>query len=355
MQDQDGFDFTYVGDKIRLDLDDRSPGLTCLDLVCIHIGENDIQPAENPFNVGNEAYGMPSYTPGVDSGYYIWRDEGTDIWHIRWSEGSIYKRNYAGILSTHHPVTNITLIDFEHAVHPNGQVMLWRNEGNGIFSKLLSQEIGLGSPGNFRTANWVDFDNDGWLDIFLGDQGNLQNGNGLNRLFFNNRDGTFTDVSTAVGFTSGSEGGTNVSAWGDFDQNGFLDLVVENGGWGGTVIGKWPFNKSNHQLFRNEGNNNHWLRLNLVGQTSNKDGLGAVVRVTSGSHTQVRSNTDGSVAKSQDGHPLHFGLGNRPLVEIITINWPSGIHQILTDIPANQVITVIEPIVVDIFMPFIVK
>jgi hypothetical protein len=148
-----------------------------------------------------------------------------------------------------------------------------------------------------------------------------------------------------VGLEGTTEGGTNVSAWADYDQNGFLDLFVENGGYGGGgAKGKWPFDKGPQQLFRNEGNDNHWLQLELFGQISNREGLGAVVHVTAGGRTQVQTHTDGTVAKCQDGSSLHFGLGDRTVVDSIVIDWPSGTHQELTDVPADQVLTIVEPI-----------
>jgi hypothetical protein len=339
--DQDGFDLEVAGSEVRFELDIRSPGVICDNQACIHIGAEGKQPTTNPFDVGAEGYGMPSYEPGADSGYYIWRDEGTDLWHVRWSESSDWKRNYAGIVSTHFAVTSVVPIDMEDPTPPDGRGWLWRNDGDGSFSKL-SAEVGLDALGNYRSANWVDFDNDGWLDLFVADQGNLQHGNGPNHLFHNKGDGTFEDVGPLVGIVGTTEGGTNVSAWADYDRNGFLDLFTENGGFGGQVIGKWPFNKGPHQMLRNEGNSNHWLQLELVGKFSNREGLGAVVQVKAGGRTQIQTHTDGSVAKCQDGSSLHFGLGQSTLVDSIIIHWPSGIRQILTDVAVDQQLTIIE-------------
>jgi PKD repeat protein len=338
--DEDGFDLEVAGQTISLELELLQVG--CLNLSCIHIGANDIQPTSNPFEVGAEANGTPDYSPGVDSGYYIWRDEGTDIWHVRWSDGIGWKRSYAGIVTTTEPILSSTATDMELPPPLSGNALLWRNEGDGTFTEL-SAEAGLSAPGNYRSANWIDFDNDGWLDLFVADQGTLQSGNGSNHLFHNSSDGTFEDVSALVGLEGTTEGGTNVSAWADYDRNGFLDLFVMNGGYGGNWYGKWPFDKGPQQLFRNEGNTNHWLQLKLVGQISNRQGLGAIVRVAVGVRTWVQTHTDGSVAKCQDASSLHFGLGESTIVDSIVIDWPSGVHQVLTDVSVDQYLTIEEP------------
>jgi hypothetical protein len=343
-RDQDGFDLEVAGREQKFQLEAwRSD---CLDLSCIHIGADGSSPATNPFKVGWEAFGTPVYTPGVSSGYYIWRDAGTDLWHVRWSDPGPLPMSYSGIVTTRGPIIDVVLIDMEPPPPLSGMVLLWRNEGDGTFTKV-SAEAGLDAPGSYGAGNWVDFDNDGWLDLFVVDKGTLQSGNGPNHLFRNNGDGTFEDVAALVGVTGTTEGGSNVSAWADFDRNGFLDLFTMNGAFGGGPwLDKWPFDEGPNQLFRNEGNANHWLQLELVGRLSNRSGLGAVVSLSAGGRTQVQTRTDGLVAFCQDGGPQQFGLGDSTMVDSIVIDWPSGASQVLTDVSADQRLTVVEPVVV---------
>jgi hypothetical protein len=200
----------------------------------------------------------------------------------------------------------------------------------------------------------VDFDNDGWLDLFVVDKGDFQTGNNPNHLFWNLGDGTFRDVAEQVGVGGTDERSCNVAAWADFDRNGFLDVFTMNGAFGGN----WPFDKGPNQLFRNEGNKNHWLQVELVGSQSNRQGIGAIVRLESGGRTQVRVRTDGAVGYCQDSSTMQFGLGNSTTVDSITIEWPSRITpvQVLTNVGIDQRLTVIEPKPAGmIYLPYIQK
>ena len=347
--EEDGFDLEVAGDQLTFELELRGPD-DCTTHACIHIGGDGHPPTTNPFTVGLEAVGTPVYTPGISSGYYIWRDAGTDLWHVRMSHPGYFK--YGGIVTASSPFSSFVPVDLEPPP-PLGEAMLWCNEGDGTFTEVTT-EAGMDVPGNYRAANWVDFDNDGWLDLFAVDRGNLEIGNPSNHLFRNSGDGTFQDVAALVGVEGTTEGGANVSAWADLDQDGFLDLFTQNGGF----LGLWPFNEGGpNQLFRNEGNANHWIQLKLVGVFSNRSGLGAVVRLSAGGRTQVQIHTDGVDAYSQNGDSLHFGLGESTVVDSIVIDWPSGIHQVLTDVPVDQQLTIVEPTseTYDVYLPLILR
>lgn len=156
-----------------------------------------------------------------------------------------------------------------------------------------------------------------------------------NFLYRNNGDGTFTRV------TDGSvvnDGGVSLGCgWGDYTNNGFLDLFVGNG-W---VVGNHP-----NFLYRNNGNDNAWLRVRSVGTVSNRSAIGAKLRVlaTIGGQSlwQLRHiNTgDGFSGNELDAH---FGLGDATHVEVLRIEWPSGIVQEFRDVPAKQLLKVTEP------------
>jgi hypothetical protein len=124
--------------------------------------------------------------------------------------------------------------------------------------------------------------------------------------------------------------------WADFDNDGFPDLVVANTyqANGGMFI------------YRNNGNANHWLNLGLVGTVSNRSAIGAKVRLlaTIGGKTfwQLRE-ISGYCSRAQPDPRALFGLGDATTVEVLRIEWPSGIVQELTNLPANQFLTVTEP------------
>ena len=121
------------------------------------------------------------------------------------------------------------------------------------------------------------------------------------------------------------------SAAGDYDGDGDMDLLILN------------LNARARLLQNDGGNSRNWIMIHLVGTESNRDGIGARVRVTAGGATQTRLRVSTSGYLSQSDHRLHFGLGDATQVSAIDILWPSGKTQRLEDVAVNQVITVTEP------------
>ena len=203
---------------------------------------------------------------------------------------------------------------------------LYRNNGDGTFTKITQGEI-VNTAAQSLAAAWGDYDNDGFVDLFVA---NGRTGMNANFLYRNNGDETFTRVTNVSPATT--LGTWHGAAWGDFDNDGFLDLFAAN--WG-----------SPNALFRNDGNSNAWLKVKLHGTVSNRSGIGAKVRVraTIGGVTrwQLRqvSGGDGVI---QNSILAHFGLGDATNVEVLRIEWPSGIVQELTNIAARQLLTIKE-------------
>ena len=221
---------------------------------------------------------------------------------------------------------------------------LLRNNGNGTFSDV-SAEAGIDTTTNTWAAVWGDYDNDGFLDLFVTRPGTGSIGLGnANILYHNNGNGTFTDVAAAAGVAlqdNLSSSAHKVAAWADYNNDGFLDLLIKDGIGAEGDFG--PETTGLHRLFKNNGNSNHFIKVKLVGVQSNRDGIGARVTVNSGRLIVFRENNGGGGGEeaSQSSEPLHFGIG-RARAASVTVVWPSGIIDTLPSVTANSTITVVE-------------
>jgi hypothetical protein len=215
-----------------------------------------------------------------------------------------------------------------------GASAIFRNDGNGGWEALFGV-LPAGQPARAETSTWGDYDNDGWLDLFLPRTNASDVGEDRNdSLWRNNGDGTFTQVF-AGSVTSDGFGSSHGAAWGDFDNDGFLDLAV-------AALG----GSDQNRLFRNTGNSNRWLLVNLIGTKSNRSAIGAKVRLTARirgeTRTQYREKGTGA-GSGQNDPRVHFGLGDATRIETLDIEWPSGGKQTLSQVAANQILTVTEP------------
>jgi enediyne biosynthesis protein E4 len=206
---------------------------------------------------------------------------------------------------------------------------LLHNNRDNTFSQVqqapFTTDTGLANSGA-----WGDYDNDGWLDLFVSEGNDT-----VNRLYHNNGDGTFSRV--LAGPIASDVGRCRGCAWGDYDRDGFLDLFVS------TFVNGAP---GQSYLYHNEGNTNAWITIKCVGTRSNRSAIGAKVRAkaTIGGKTfwQLREiNTGDGFA----GNPLeaHFGLGGSTNVETLRIEWPSGTVQEFQNVDARQYLRVTEP------------
>lgn len=204
---------------------------------------------------------------------------------------------------------------------------LYRNNGDGTFVKITTGDI-VTNIAKFGSATWGDYDNDGFLDLFVCE---YQPGN--NYLYHNNGDGSFSRITTGSIVNDG--GDSYAGAFADYDNDGFLDLFV------GNVNGQANF------LYHNDGNTNQWLKIKCVGGPSNRAAIGAKVRVqaqnSAGAFTWQMREISGGNGIGQNSLIAHFGLGDATNAQTIRIEWPSGIVQTLTNVAAKQLLTVTEP------------
>jgi len=211
---------------------------------------------------------------------------------------------------------------------------LYRNYGKAAFDDS-SIKAGLGVNRKYLGfgVGFLDFDNDGWKDLFIAN-GHVYS-QIVNRklhvtyrqpkvLYRNLGNGHFEDVSRKAGPAIRTESLGRGCAFGDFDNDGDVDVIVNNLDGPPTLL-------------RNDGGNkNSWIMIKCVGTRSNRSAIGARIKVTSGEHTQIDEVMSGSSYYSQNDFRLHFGLGRATKADSVEVAWPSGVKESFTNLSANQ-------------------
>ena len=223
----------------------------------------------------------------------------------------------------------------------NQKYALYKNAGDGTFD-YSTLTTGLGAISLLHSAwgvRFMDYDNDGWKDIFLV-QSHVMDTIQTNEphlryrepplLLWNDKGNKFIDVSAQSGEVFQQKWASRGMAIGDIDNDGKTDVIVtENNG------PAW--------ILHNEtATHNHWITLKLVGVKSNRDGIGAQIKLTTAAGNQYITVTTASSYQSSSDKRAHFGLGSATEVSEIEIHWPSGIRQVLKNLKADQILTVTE-------------
>ena len=251
---------------------------------------------------------------------------------------------------------------------------LWRNNGDGTFSNIADitgwynsfypdgghdNSSNLGDPVQTWSSAWGDFDNDGNMDVYVGASAG---GDGGHKLMQNNGDGTFTDRTDGAGVENAPYGIENDS--GDFNNDGYIDvfsngsILLNNGDFTFTIYeGGVPgpgaigdanndgfldvFNGSN--LYQNNSNGNNWLKVVTIGTTSNINGIGARIEISSPSiGTQIRDVRSGTGFRYMGSLNTYFGLGEDTNITTLTIYWPSGTVDTFNNVNVNESLVVTE-------------
>lgn len=260
---------------------------------------------------------------------------------------------------------------------------VYYGNGDGTFTKAVLAPLTT-SAGNTTSSSWEDVDNDGDFDLLIVNY-NDQN----NKLFLNNGNGTFTE---SVQESLVSDGGDSFgSVMGDIDNDGDVDIYITNAfssagrvknflyindgngnftrdtadisavetgwsygsamgdynndGWLDLFVAKCFDNSENNSLFRNNGGANSWIKINLEGTVSNSSAIGAIVRVKTmknGIPLWQSRRVAGSSGYCGQTLQLHFGLADAQVTDSILVEFPSGVKQVLTQIAANQTLSITE-------------
>jgi gliding motility-associated-like protein len=326
-----------------------------------------------------------------------------DLYLARWNDApnTFYKNNGNGTFT---PVTNgaiatdaawtsaaiwgdynrdgfpdLYVVNYQIGSNPGANI-LYRNNGNGSFTVVSGAGPIISDELNSRTANWIDANNDGWLDVFVANQ------NAPDKLYLNNNDGTFSSQDIGDDHTSWS------SNWGDLDNDGDLDLITigfwaddsryyENNGDGtftdqtqsipaifpletngsssnGLVFVDYnsdglldlhicqPATSPDH-LFKNTSENcNTWLELELKGIASNQAAIGSIVRAkaTINGNPAWQTRQISSQTSKPGTNPLraHIGFGDADLIDSLIIEWPAGGQCVFTDVQTRQLLIIEE-------------
>lgn len=261
---------------------------------------------------------------GTGIGVFLYRNDG---------KGK-FERVSVGSLAAEKSGFSVQWVDYDNdgwldvsVVGSTRAIALHRNLGGTDFVNMASAAH-LGNTIEAYDSAWGDADNDGDIDLFVVNQYTP-----TNTFYRNNGDGTFSAVDIGGPIHDGNrDEGVN---WVDYDNDGHLDLFIACG----------DASPEPNLLYQNNGNSNHWVKVKLAGQASNRSGVGARITATASIRGQVVQQTRQISAcgwGAAHGLIAHFGLGDATNVDLVRIEWPSGVVQTLTNVASMQILKVAE-------------
>lgn len=233
-----------------------------------------------------------------------------------------------------------------------------RNNGDGTYTEV-GEEIGLADDVQTWSSAWADFDNDGDMDVLVGASSFSKGGH---KLMVNNGDGTFTDMTVGSGYDTFT--GTNVEHIArDFDNDGFVDVFggdetimfnngdltfspvyygIDHGPTGDINSDGFIDLIEGETIYLNQGNENNHLTINLQGTESNLNGIGSQVWIYTANGTQQRPVCSGDGFRYMSSLNVYFGLGTATAVDSIVVYWPSGETSVYPDPEINTSVLIVE-------------
>lgn len=212
---------------------------------------------------------------------------------------------------------------------------LYHNDGRNSFTDVsyAAKVAAVSLPYVGWGTKFFDYDNDGWVDLFVANghvYPQIPTYRQRNFVHKNNRDGTFTELGAELGAPFLQKRAARGVAFGDLDNDGDVDVVINN-------LDGAP------QLLRNDGGNaNNSVLIKTIGVKSNRDGIGARIKIVSGDLTQIDEVRSGDSYISQSDLRLHFGLERRKKIDLVEIRWPSGLIEAIKDASVNKILTIKE-------------
>ncbi|HXG90982.1 MAG TPA: CRTAC1 family protein [Blastocatellia bacterium] len=306
----------------------------------------------------NGRYGMSALWSDLDADgwldLYVSNDSGPNFLYKNNRDGTFKE---VGLLSgcavgedgNEQGSMGLTIADYNH----DGLLDIFVTNFSDEYNTLYRQEQGMSfmdvsfasklAQVSFPYVGWAteffDYDNDGWVDLMVVNGhvypqvDNVSAGSTYAQrilLFHNERNGTFSEVAASSGDALMARRVSRGAAFGDIDNDGDTDVVINN--LDGSPL-----------VLRNDGGNaNNWITIKTIGSKKNRDALGAYVKVMAGNLSQVNEVRSGGSYISQNDTRLHFGLGDRARVDSIEVRWPGGKTELIRDVAANQFITIEE-------------
>lgn len=308
----------------------------------IFIGSAGRNPAQKHFVLSpNDAanQGLPQFSSNVPPGLYVGFDPATHLWslvnHTPATDRIIGYAVAGNIRATNVAIRDMSSLRTQATKLTDLLFMYDPRQGRHVVTSW-----GFDASTPTMAVAVADFDNDMDVDIFLLKANNVKNF--ANQLWLNDGSGHFVAAPDAAGLNMSVQGAGEAVIVADYDNDGFMDVLITNG------YGEPPFNQGPVELFRNSGNANHWLELNLVGGPSNRDAIGArIIATTPDGRKQLREVGEELHNHGQNMRRVHFGLGANDKVASLEIHWPNGEVRTLQDIPANQILGIMQSLDTD--------